>query len=133
MFQWTLQNVLAGIPNVCIFLDDILVTGKTEAEHMENLRLVLQRLQNAGLKENQQKYELFRSSVTYLGHRIDRHGLHPTTEKVEAIRNAPNPTNLKELKAWLGLVHYYGRYLENLSSKLAPLYIVKEGGEMDVE
>ena len=85
---------------------------------------VLQRLQNAGLKVNQQECELFRSSVTYLRHRIDRHGLHPTTEKVEAIRNAPNPTNVKELRAWLGLLNYYGRCLENLSSKLAPLYML---------
>ena len=128
VFQRTLESLLAGIPNVCIFLDDILVTGKTEAEHMENLRLVLQRLQNAGLKVNKQKCEFFRSSVTYLGHRIDRHGLHPTTEKVEAIRNAPNPTNVKELKAWLCLVNYYGRYMENLSSKRAPLYMLLKKG-----
>ena len=66
VFQRTLESLLAGIPNVCIFLDDILVTGKTEAEHMENLKLVLQRLQNAGLKVNQQKCEFFRSSVTYI-------------------------------------------------------------------
>ena len=128
VFQRTLESLLAGIPNVCIFLDDILVTGKTEAEHMENIRLVLQRLQNAGLKVNKQKCELFRSSVTYLGHRIDRHGLHPTTDKVEAIRNAHNPTNVKELKAWLGIVNYYGRYMENLSSKLAPLYMLLKKG-----
>ena len=83
VFQWTLESLLAGIPNVCIFLDDILVTGKTEAEHIENLGLVLQRLQNAGLKVNQQNCEFFRSSVTYLEHRIDRHGLHPMTEKVD--------------------------------------------------
>ena len=128
VFQRTLERLLAGIPNICIFLDDILVTGTTEAEHMDNLRLVLQRLQNAGLKVNKQKCEFFRSSVTYLGHRIDRHGLHPTTEKVQAIRNAPNPTNVKELKAWLGLVNYYGRYMENLSSKLAPLYMLLKKG-----
>ena len=114
VFHRTLESLLAGIPNVCIFLDDILVTGKTEAEHMDNIRLVLQRLQNAGLKVNKQKCGLFRYSVTYLGHRIDRHGLHPTTAKVEAIRNAPNPTKVKELKAWLGIVNYYGRYMENL-------------------
>ena len=99
VFQRTLESLLADIPNVCIFLDDILVTGKTEQEHVENLRTVLQRLENAGLRLNQQKCELFRSSVTYLGHRIDRNGLHPTADKVEAVRNAPRPTNVKELRA----------------------------------
>ena len=66
VFQRTLENLLAGIPNVCIFLDDILVTGKTGAEHMENLRLVLQRLQNAGLEVEQVCF----SCVLYLSQRI---------------------------------------------------------------
>ena len=74
------------------------MTGKTEQEHVENMRTVLQRLENAGLRLNQQKCELFRSSVTYLGHRIDRNGLHPTADKVEAVRNATRPTRLFDEK-----------------------------------
>ena len=128
VFQRTLESLLAGIPNVCIFLDDILVTGKTEQEHIATLRKVLQCLETAGLRLNKGKCEFFSTSVTYLGHRIDKDGLHPTMDKVEAVRNAPRPTDLKTLRAWLGIVNYYGRFLQNLSSDLAPLYnLLKKG------
>ena len=128
VFQRTLESLLAGIPNVCIFLDGILVTGKTEQEHIATLRKVLQCLETAGLRLNKGKCEFFNTSVTYLGHRIDKDGLHPTMDKVEAVRNAPRPTDLKTLRAWLGIVNYYGRFLQNLSSDLAPLYnLLKKG------
>ena len=124
IFQRTLECVLAGIPHVCIFLDDILVTGKTQSEHVANLRLVLKRLDEAGLKLNNEKCQFFNASVVYLGHKIDRDGLHPTDEKVRAIQDAPHPTNVKELRAWLGLLNYYGRFLCNLSTTLAPLHVL---------
>ena len=85
IFQRTLESLLAGIPRMCPFLDDILVTEKTREEHVTNLRLVLKRLDQAGLKLDNQKCEFFNQSVVYLGHKIDRDGLHPTDEKVKAI------------------------------------------------
>ena len=124
IFQRTLESLLVGIPRVCIFLDDILVTGKTREEHVANLRLVLKRLDQAGLKLNNQKCEFFNQSVVYLGHKIGRDGLHPTDEKVKAIWDAPNPTNVRELRSWLGLLNYYGRFLCNMSTILAPLHIL---------
>ena len=61
-------------------------------------------------------------SVSYLGYRIDKTGLHPLQDKVEAIHDAPNPQSVQELKAYLGLLTYYGKFLPNLSSTLFPLY-----------
>ena len=61
-------------------------------------------------------------SVVYLGHRIDREGLHPLAEKVKAIKEAPRPRNASELKSYLGLLTYYSKFMPNLSSTLAPLY-----------
>jgi hypothetical protein len=60
-------------------------------------------------------------SVTYLGYVIDAQGLHPLPEKVEAIQQAPTPTNVAELKSYLGLLTYYGKFLPNLATHLAPL------------
>ena len=60
--------------------------------------------------------------VKYLGNCIDVQGLHPTSDKVEAIQKAPTPKNLTQLRAYLGLLNYYNRFLPNLSSELAPLY-----------
>ena len=58
----------------------------------------------------------------YLGHRIDAEGLHPTVDKVDAICQAPTPQSCTELKAYLGLLNYYNKFIPNLSTQLAPLY-----------
>lgn len=61
-------------------------------------------------------------SITYLGHKIDQIGLHPLTEKVEAIHKAPTPKSVQELKSYLGLLTYYSKFLPSMSSTLYPLY-----------
>ena len=60
--------------------------------------------------------------LSYLGHRINAKGFDPLPDKVQAILDAPNPQNVQELKSYLGLLSYYGKFLPNLSSVLAPLY-----------
>ena len=61
------------------------------------------------------------SSIDYLGHTIDREGVHPTQSKVEVLLHAHVPTNVAELQSFLGFVNYYGRFLRNLSTYLSPL------------
>ena len=61
-------------------------------------------------------------SVTYLGHQIDPDGLHLLSDKVQAVKDAPNPQNVHEFKAYLGLLTYYGKFLPDLLTVLAPLY-----------
>ena len=61
-------------------------------------------------------------SVTYLRYKIDAEGLHPLPEKVEAIVKTPSPTNVTQLKSYLGLLSYYSRFLPNLTFTLSPLY-----------
>ena len=60
--------------------------------------------------------------VAYLGHEISAEGLHTTKTKMKAIVGAPSPRNLTELRSFLGMINYYGRFLPNLASTLAPLY-----------
>ena len=62
------------------------------------------------------------TEVDYLGHRIDAEGLHPLADKVRAVQEAPSPRSVSELKSYLGLLSYYGKFLPSLSSILAPLY-----------
>ena len=62
------------------------------------------------------------SEVVYLGHKIDKQGLHPLAEKVETVQAAPGPKNVSELKSYLGLLSYYGTFLPNLFATLAPIY-----------
>ena len=122
IFQRTMDSLLQGIPKVCIYLDDILITGATEAEHLHNLQEVLNRLEQAGMCLKKDKCALLLPQVEYLGHQISQKGLHPTKEKVRAIVKAPAPQNITQLKFFLGMLNYYSKFLPNLSTLLAPLY-----------
>ena len=122
VFQRAMESLMADIPGVAVYLDDILVTGTSVEEHLDNLDRVLCTLNNAGLKLKQQKCVFMADEVQYLGHTITARGLSPTEDKVKAISDAPAPTNLKELRAFLGLLNYYGKFLPNLSATLEPLH-----------
>ncbi len=117
-----MESLLQGIDGVVVYLDDILVTGRTDEEHLATLEKVLDRMEQAGLRLKRSKCAFMASSVVYLGHRVDAEGLHPNPDKVEAVVQTPRPRSVSELKAYLGLLTYYGRFLPNLSTALAALY-----------
>ena len=121
LFQKAMDTLLQGVPNTLCYLDDILITDKTDAEHLQNLEEVLKRLQNNGLRVKPDKCRFMEPSVEYLGHCINASGVHTTTQKVDAILKAPIPQNTQQLRSFLGLLHYYGKFLQNLSSLLHPL------------
>ncbi|XP_062596369.1 uncharacterized protein LOC134257793 [Saccostrea cucullata] len=111
-----------GIPSFTVRLDDIHVTGKTRHEHLQNLEQVLQKLEKAGVRLKKEKCVFMADEVTYLGHRINKFGRQPTEDKVQAIKNLPEPSNIKELQAFLGMLNYYDCYLPKLSIVLQPLH-----------
>ena len=121
LFQKIMDTILQGVPNTICYLDDILVTGKNDDEHLRNLEEVLRRLQQNGLRVKPAKCSFMQSSVEYLGHRIDAEGVHTTTRKVDAILKAPTLSDVQQLRSFLGLLHYYGKFIPNLSSLLHPL------------
>ena len=122
IFQRTIEGILQGIPSVCVYLDDILITGATEQEHLKNLDQVLNRLQQSGMRLKKKKCAFMLPAVEYLGHHISGEGLRPTQEKVRAIMDAPAPKDTTQLRAFLGLINYYGKFIDQLSMMLAPLY-----------
>ena len=116
-----MDMLLQGMDGVICYLDDILITGKTEAEHLSNLRQVLQKFKDHGVRARKEKCAFMKTSVQYLGHVIDGDGLHATDAKLEAIVDAPAPRNVAELRSFLGMLNYYGRFIPNLSSLIHPL------------
>ena len=107
---------------VCVYLDDILVSGKTQQDHLANLHEVLTRLESAGLHLKRGKCSFCQLKVTYLGQIICANGLKSSPNKVRAVSDLPSPSKVTELKTFLGLVNYYAKFLPDLATTLAPLY-----------
>ena len=121
IWQRTIDQVLEGTSGTSCILDDMIITGKNDEEHLANLEEVLRRLQVHGLRANKAKCEFFKEKITFCGHDIDSHGLHKSPEKVEAVLKVPRPRNVAEVRSFLGLVNYYNRFLPNLSTVEHPL------------
>ena len=107
---------------VMVYIDDVLVSGKSAEEHHQNLHTVLTKLEEAGLRLKHENCSFLIPSVEYLGYKITEKGLQPTAEKVEAVQSAPAPQDISQLKSFIGLVNYYGKFLPDLSTVLSPLY-----------
>nr|KAG5686040.1 hypothetical protein BaRGS_007202 [Batillaria attramentaria] len=88
LYQKVMQ-ILQGISNVTVYLDDLQVTGKTQAEHVSTLGQVMSRLEEYGLRLQKEKCPFMKPEVDYLGHKIGKNGLHPLKDKVQAINDAP--------------------------------------------
>ncbi len=116
------ESLVASIPNVAVYLDDILLTGLSDQDHPATLNWVLARLQEAGLRLKHNKCACMGQEAEFLGHKVDTSGLHPLPHKVRVIQKAPAPTNVTELRAYLGLLNYHDRFLPNLSMLLSPLH-----------
>ena len=121
IFQNAIEQILQGLDGVVVFLDYILISAKDKNEHMQRLDAVLARLEQYGLTVKQSKCKFLQTEVTYLGHVISERGISPSQDKVQGIDDAPIPRNVHELKSFLGLLQYYGKFIPNLSDLVQPL------------
>ncbi|XP_062703516.1 uncharacterized protein K02A2.6-like [Aedes albopictus] len=120
-FQRLVDGMIADIPGVRSFIDDAIVFGATWEEHAESLNKLLTRLAQYGFHVKAEKCKFFQTELGYLGHIVDRHGIRPDPEKLQAIANIPAPTNVTELRSFLGAVNYYGRFVRNIHELRHPL------------
>nr|XP_029711531.1 uncharacterized protein K02A2.6-like [Aedes albopictus] len=121
IWQRQMEVILQGIEGVSVFLDDIKVTGPDDATHLRRLEEVLRRLDQHGIRVNKDKCEFFVDQIEYCGYLIDKDGIHKIRKKVAAIQEMPQPKNKDEVQSFVGLINYYGRFFENLSTVLYPL------------
>lgn len=123
-FQKFMEQTVKGLKGVAVFIDDIACTGMTRGEHINNLKALLSRLREVGLRIKLDKCVFMQDSITYVGFVIDKHGLHPDENKIKAIVDAPRPKDVTQLKSFLGMVNYYAKFISNLSSILYPLHML---------
>lgn len=121
VWQRTIENILKNIPGVSIFLDDIKIATENEEKHFEILELVLSRLSEFNVRINFDKCAFLKEQISYCGHVIGKYGIKKEQEKMEAVEKLPRPTNVSEVRAFVGLINYYGRFIKNLSDLLRPL------------
>ncbi|GJW31376.1 putative reverse transcriptase domain-containing protein [Tanacetum coccineum] len=111
---------------VIMFIDDILIYSKTQEEHVEHLRLVLELLEKEKLYAKFSKCEFWLREVQFLGHVINGNRIHVDLSKIEAVRNWKAPRTLSEVRSFLGLAIYYYRFIENFSKIAKRLTILTQ-------
>ena len=122
LFQGLMEKVLAGIANVSVYFDDVCICGKDKASHDKTLIAVLNRFRECGLTLKAVKCQLSVPRVHFLGYVIDKRGLYPAPEKVDAIVKMKSPENVTELRSFLGLINYYSRFIRNFADIVSPLH-----------
>ncbi|KAL4030756.1 hypothetical protein IC575_009007 [Cucumis melo] len=106
---------------VIVFIDDILIYSKTEAEHEKHLRMVLQTLRDNKLYAKFSKCEFWLKQVSFLGHVVSKAGVSVDPAKIEAVTGWTRPSTISEVRSFLGLAGYYRRFVENFSRMATPL------------
>ena len=115
-----MDKILSGLEVPCL-LDDILIASKSESENIALLAKVIARLDKYGLKVQKSKCFFLKTSIEYLGHVIDENGVRSSRRNVESVLNARRPSDVSELRSFLGLVNVHRKFLPNLSEVLHPL------------
>ncbi|PIK40121.1 hypothetical protein BSL78_23022 [Apostichopus japonicus] len=121
VFHKTMCQIMDGIPGCQVYIDDILVCGKTKEEHDKRLRLVFERATEHNLRLNKSKCKLGVREVKYLGHILSKNGMRIDNAKVQAIVDMPSPNSKKELERFLGIIQYLSKFIPDLSTEAAQL------------
>lgn len=121
IYQNEIRKVIQGIPGVANMSDDLVVHGKDKSEHDDRLIQVLKRLQACGLTLNKEKSVFGVDEIEFLGHKLSKGGVDPGQGKIESVLNFAQPKSSEEVRSFLGLVTYLGRFIPNLSELSEPL------------
>ncbi|KIH64216.1 reverse transcriptase [Ancylostoma duodenale] len=121
IFQQVMNKMVAELRGVATYLDDILVCGRTEQEHTENLMALFERIAEYGFKVHIEKCSFAKPEIRYLGFIVDRNGRRPNPEKIEAIKSMVEPKNVGQLRAFLGMITYYAAFMPTMKDLRGPL------------
>ena len=123
----TFQSVMNSIFSpyikkfVVVYLDDILIFSKSEAEHKAHVRLVLEVLQRERFFVAKAKSRFAQTEIQYLGHLVNAQGVRPDPKKVSAVQSWPVPQNVRDVRSFLGLCNYFRKFIDQYASIAVPL------------
>ncbi|XP_076546690.1 uncharacterized protein LOC143305763 [Osmia lignaria lignaria] len=120
-FQRLMNQVISGLENAHVFIDDMVVFSSSLREHEIKVKKLLNRLREFGLTLQIDKCEFLRKEVTYLGHILTENGVKPDPRKLQAVKEFPIPKTQKNVQQFLGLTGYYRRFIKDYSIKSKPL------------
>lgn len=113
--------MISDLPFASAYLDNLIICSKTATEHMEHLTQLLQRIEDYGFVLSPDKCQFFTNQMKFLGHLIDEHGLQPDPNKISCIREMLPPNNNNELRAFLGAINFYGKFVYKMQQLRGPL------------
>ncbi|XP_036148380.1 uncharacterized protein LOC105840895 [Monomorium pharaonis] len=112
-FQRLMDTVLRGLDFCFGYMDDVLIASEDEAQHRPHLRTAFERLREYGLSINVAKCVFGVNKLDYFGHEVTKDGIRPLPERVAAVQKYPRPSNISELRRFLGIVNFYRRFMKN--------------------
>ena len=122
VFTEHIRRILEGIIGQVNMTDDVVIQGSTEENHQRSLLTVLKRLQDNGLTLNLEKCEFYKSEITFYGLRFTKDGVSPTADRVKALKECKEPTDVKALRSFLCTVIWSSRFILNLCTLAEPLW-----------
>lgn len=125
IFQKRMYSMLQGLEGVAFLLDDVIVTGKDDTEHLRRLEEVLRRIKEHGFCLNKSKCKFMQERVNYLGLSVSRDGITTNPDKVKAVLEMPEPRDVKELSSFLGMANFYSKFIPMFSDICAPLNMLR--------
>ena len=120
-FQRLMNELFGDLDFVFVYIDDLLVASRSQAEHLAHLRIVFERLASYGILINPAKSEFGKNELEYLGHKVTKTGISPMPSKIEAIANFPRPNTQTQLRKFLGVINFYHQFIPNVAATLAPI------------
>jgi putative transposase len=123
-FQRLMEAVMKGIPNVLVYIDDILVHSSSHEEHRKTLDAVFRRLEQHNLKIRLEKCCFATKEVEYLGFRLTPDGVLPGTDKTGVIRSAAPPDNVQRVRQFLGLCNFFRNHIKDFAVRSHPLTVL---------
>jgi hypothetical protein len=120
-FQRLIEQVVKGIDNVVVYIDDLIIHSRTHEDHLKTLDAVLTRLASHNLRVNLKKCVFGSSETSYLGFWLSKEGIFPGADKLKADKEALPPENVKQIRQFLGLCNFFRGHIQNFAQITSPL------------